>query len=708
MASIKTANSHFEQLKEQYYIKFKNIKEVDCFLPVHLSHNKKETNLYNKNGSYNEQYYKWEFLNCFINSGLCSKDYIGAEIHLPKGNKDSKPLKIDAVIFDDKNWFDYYEKFWQKKDYNCLAWLKDHILCAIEFKKDSTKSIESIFNSQLKAYMNESTKNQVFGILYDEGRLYLFEQTGKTFKRLNDAYNIETKDKKYKLDFSRLDAYEELLSFDEMIKYNSENTAVNDYSNRKLSDLQIIKDTHSNKISDAMQDIIVIMEHCGLLNQKGYDILIQLIAIKIFDEKNNDNMEFFINPLEKNYKKISDEALQNFLKRIEILSIRAKESYRRILNDISFSIKNENHVKVITEVVDKFQNYSFSESKKNNLYQLVFYKFANAFAKTENSQFITPLPIIEFIVDIINPKSKEFIIDPTIGIADFLSMAYVKSDATLKDENMYGVDISEDMVKLATLNMLLNGDGQAKIEAVTDGFGSILNKFDKDGNLIELEPIMNKNGKWDTRPDTKELKKFDIVITNPPFGKGRSWEPKTQKELEIAKCYETWNNYNQKSIDKGVIFLENAVRILNKNGRLGIILSNSIASVDEHIEARKWLCKNMRIVAIIDLPGNVFAEATVNPTIIFAYKPSETELSKLQKYGYEIYAKTIDKVGYKVKEKDKKKVFETQYKVNPDTFEVEQNRDGTEKIDEDFSETVQEFKNWCLTQEDTLKQIFIG
>jgi type I restriction enzyme M protein len=57
--------------------------------------------------------------------------------------------------------------------------------------------------------------------------------------------------------------------------------------------------------------------------------------------------------------------------------------------------------------------------------------------------------------------------------------------------------------------------------------------------------------------------------------------------------------------------LENAVRVLADNGRMAIVLSNSIASIASHKEARKWLCENMRIVAIIDLPANIFAETTL-------------------------------------------------------------------------------------------------
>lgn len=704
----------FDELKMEYDLLHKTDKEVSCFLPVHMTTGKVEKSLFKKNGDLNEQYYKWQFLNCFVESGLCSKDYIGTEVNFPKGNKASAMIKLDAAIFDDKNWFSHYEALHTKKDdskWDELNWLKEHLLCAMEFKKEGSKDVKGVFTSQLKTYMNESSKNVVFGILYDEGRLYLFKSNGKNYFRLSDEFNIDNKGK-FEPTFDIPDGYSNLLSFSEMVDYDKTNKAIKDYSGRKVDELCIISKTDSKRLNDALYQILHTMDKCGLVNQKGYNILIQLLALKIYDEKNNPNdLKYYINPDEASYKKISEDGLQDFLKRIEQIRVKAKTQYKKILNENYFDKKNESQVKVVIEIVRQFQSYSFTNSERNNLYQLVFYRFASQFSKADNAQFVTPLQIIDFIVDMVNPKHNESIIDPTVGIADFLSVSYVKSNGTLDDKNFYGLDIDEDMVKLATLNMLLNGDGNATIEAQSDGLGSINTKFDDEGKLIKLVPRTEKqshnyNGQWDNRVDGKSLKKFDIVLTNPPFGEARSWIP-TGADKNIAECYELWNRYKQTKIDLGVIFLENAVRVLNENGRMAIVLSNSIASIDAHKEARKWLCENMRIVAIIDLPANIFAEAGVSPTIIIAYKPNDEELENLQKNNYQVFSKEIKKVGYEVKTKNKVKFFETQYKLNPETFEKEINSDGTAKLDEEFTETVSNFKQWCNRQEDTLKKLFL-
>lgn len=704
----------FENEKILFDDKYRTAKEIDCFLPVHLTIGGKENDLYKKDGSHNEQYYKWQFLYCFVSAGLCSKDFIGVEVSFPKGNKNSASIKLDAAIFDNKDWFEHYSALHTKKDdskWDELNWLKEHLICGIEFKKEGSKDIKGVFNSQLKAYMNESSKETVFGILYDEGRLYLFKCIGKQYLRLSDEFNIENKGK-IDATYDVPDPYVNLLSFDGMLKYNSIASQLTDYSGRHLIDLGIISKTDSRKLNDALYQILHTMDKCGLVNQKGYNILIQLLALKIYDEKHNDgDLKFYINPDEMNYTALTDDGIQDFLNRLEKLREDAKTAYIKILSENYFNNANANQVKVAIQIVKQFQNYSFTHSERNNLYQLVFYKFASQFSKADNAQFITPLQIIDFIVDIVNPKHNESIIDPTVGIADFLSVSYVKSDGKLDDTNVYGMDIDEDMVKLATLNMLLNGDGNATIEAKSDGLGSILSKFGDDGKILELVPKTesrphNYNGNWDKRVDGKKLKKFDIVLTNPPFGEARSWIP-ADSEKGIAECYELWNRYKQTKIDMGVIFLENAVRVLKENGRMAIVLSNSIASIDAHSEARKWLCENMRIVAIVDLPPNIFAEAGVSPTIIFAYKPPKKELEKLLKSNYQVFSREIKKVGYEVKTKNKVKYFETQYKINPVTFEKEINTDGTAMLDEEFTETVKKFKVWCNTQEDSLKKLFL-
>lgn len=683
--------------------------EFDCFLPEHMTFNK-TVSLKKKNGTHNEQYYKWQFLYAIINSGLFAKDYIGTEINFPKGNKNSAQIKLDAAIFDDTKWFYYYTQYHNDSDMEALEWLRKHLIASIEFKKEDAKDIAVVWDKQLKAYLKESERDFCLGIIYDTERLYLFRKHNGKFLRYSDEFNIQgelstTKD----LSLNLPDPYLNMPNFDDLIEWIEGKTI--DRSKRTINELDIISGVHSTQINTAMSAILRTMDKQGMVNQKGYEILIQILSLKIFDEKRNESnpkhlLEFYMNDLEKNYSSLSDKYLQQLIERISKIREAAQGTYYRILKDDSFNMKNENHIKILIEVVAQFQDYSFVRSTKTDLYQLVFYKFASQFSKDQNAQFVTPLPLIDFLVSIVNPRNGETVIDPTVGIADFLSVAYVNSQSKLDDNNIYGFDIDEDMVKLATLNMLLNGDGNAKIKAKS-GYGSIETKFQNNGELMNLEPSINQGGAWDERLDDKKLMKFDVVLTNPPFGEDRAFEPKDDKDKELIKCYELWNKYGGKKIDLGIVFLENAFRILKTNGRMGIVLSNSIASIDTHKEAREWLMNNMRIVAIFDLPANVFAETGVNTSIIVAYKAVHEELTALKERNYQIFFKAIEKVGYEVKTKKRVKYFEKTYKVDYETFETEINADGSAKIDEDFTETITDFKDWCRGQEKILQDLFI-
>lgn len=714
----------FVSEKHVFDLKYGNQAEFECFLSDHLTLRKKV--VIQENNIKNEQFYKWQFLYSLVYSGMYAKDYIGTEVHFPKGNKNSAPIKFDAAIFDNTNWFEYYKSFHENKDQESLDWLRKHIIAVLEFKNEKGQNVEIVWNQQLKPALKESENDFCLGILYDTERLFLFKKQKNKYLRLNEGFNSKkeastTKD----LQLHLTDAYNTIPSFENLIQkiYNPKI----DRSKRRIEDLDVISGIYSTQLTDGISNILRTMDKVSMKNQRGYEILIQIIALKIFDEKrsadidsflefyeNDDekrNLEllFFITNKEREYISISDDNVQSFICRMRELYNEAKSDYHFILKRTdteTINWRKEEHIRIIAEIVQQFQDYSFVKSHKTDLYQIVFHKFASEFSKAEKGQFLTPIPIIDFLVQIVNPRSNEYIIDPTSGIADFLSVSYVNSESKLSDNNIYGLDNDEQMIMLAQLNMLLNGDGNAKLRHKPDK-GSINWKFDDRDDLVELNAKLHKNGHWDNWADETKLKKFDVVLTNPPFGEDRAFVPKDETDKEIIECYELWNIYGGKKIDLGVIFLENAYHILKENGRMGIVLSNSIASIDTHKEARKWLIDRMRIVAIFDLPANVFGETGVNTTIIVAYKPSKKELNSLKERNYQIFAKNVKKVGYEVKTSKRVKFFNPVYKVNYENFEIEIDNEGRTMIDEEFTETISDFKKWCLSQEKKLQDIFI-
>jgi len=671
------------------------------------------------NGNPNEEFYKWEFVYSLINSDLYRRDLIGTEIYFPKGNKNSQPIKIDAVIFDDNDWLTLYQEYRQNKDQNALNKLRKKAIVMIEFKRESDNSIDQVFNSQIKATIKESDSPFVLGVYYNEGRLYLFKKDRKgTITRYDNGKNFLSSQRvleQYQLELT--DPYYLMPSYLELDKkINGVNVEKKDL---KIEDLDIVDKISDENLRKSLNNILRQLTEDSLFNEEGYMLLIQLLAVKIFDEYESDKygqvLNFHILPIEEvKNGNISNPDVQKFINRLKGIFVNAKRQYKNILAEEKIIWTNTRHVRVTQTIVKEFQRYAFTKSERGDLYQLVFYNFATKFKKEENAQFLTPIPIISFLVDMINPKRSETICDPCCGIADFLSVSYANSDLRLNDNNLYGLDNDYNMTVLAQLNMLLNGDGNANIFYVEDK-GSIDYKLNDNGEITALDSNYNHSGKWDNRPDGTNLMKFDVILTNPPFGKGRNLDLKKDEDLRVAKFYETYDRYiktNPKDgLDLGVVFLENAVRSIKEGGRFGIVLSNSIASNKSFEFVREWLLEQVRIVALIDLPSNIFAETGVNTTIIIGYKPTNigrNNISQLIEDDYSVFVREVENVGYIKRTASRNVIFENNYKLNPETFETEIDSETGENIlNEDFSKIIEEFKEWCMLQEDELRDCFL-
>jgi len=261
--------------------------------------------------------------------------------------------------------------------------------------------------------------------------------------------------------------------------------------------------------------------------------------------------------------------------------------------------------------------------------------------------------------------------------------------------------------------LVLNGDGGAVLE----NMNSISQKMLADNSILKLGNFTTEKYDiitWDNKDDSdKNLKKFKIIATNPPFGKGRDLKTGADGKWDISKetikLYETYKRKPTptstgkitlpKSMDMGAIFLENAYKILEEGGRMGIVLSNSIASIKEWENVRSWLIERMRIVGLFDLPANTFGETGVATTIIVAYKPKFDEKHLLEN-DYEVFIKEIENIGYEVKKIKRTITFQHQFVINEETFE------HTSKLDEDFTVMQDEFKEFLKRQEIEIKNAF--
>lgn len=712
---------NFQEALQDFANKYQN----DSILPKSLvtvnGTHKSDIKIRSSNNEPLEEYYKWQFIHGLLNSDLgYTKDFIGVEVSFPKGNVSSKSLKIDCCIFDDKEWLKHYLNYKENSDQDSLEFLRDHLVSAIEFKKDIRKKsdLSKVINVQLRPAMKESDSRFVLGCYYDSGRMYLFKRDSeKKYIRYDDGKNLDYSQRVLeRLSLELPDPYYFFPKFNTLIDLQAA-LAEKDYAKIKASELDIISRISDVPLKMSLNNVLRKLDALGLLNEEGYQILIQTLAFRISDEKRSIKhdipLESYVSPEEINaLSDLTSVSTQTLIKRLKGVISEATSKIPTLFEPLRIEWKREKHVELVGEILWQFQRYSLARSESSDLYQMVFYNFATRFKKDEKAQFLTPLPVINFLVDVINPKQTDSLIDPCMGIGDFLSVSFVKSGRKIDETKIYGVDLDEQMTLLAQLNMILTGDGNANL-LTAPNLGSIVWKIDSNNKLVKLDPSQHKNGNWDSWTNSTKLLKFDVLLTNPPFGRGRSFRVEKSSDRKIIEMYELWNLYREKSstsdedIDLGVVFLENAYRILKENGRLGMILSKSIASTTEWSFVVDWLLEKMRVVGLFELPKDVFAETGVPVILLVAYKPNADQLKMLQEQNYSVYAKEIKRIGYHKKTVRRNVVFETDYKINPSTFEVILDHQGSPTVDEDFSKVLSDFRKWCKEQEQTLQELFL-
>lgn len=704
---------NFSEARQKFHTEHKAVQSLSKSLVTVDGKFVPNISIKDAKGQPNEEFYKWEFIYALIASKLYPRDCIGAEIYFPKGNINSAPIKIDTVIFSSVSWIDYYRKYRDHKDQDALEELRRLAIAVIEYKREG-KVIEKVFSSQIKAAIKEPDADFVLGVYYDSGRLHLFKRVKNEISRYNNSLNVPKSQRvleRFQLEIT--DPYYLIPSHSDLLHIRQSHQVAVEHE-LKVEDLDTIYTISDENIKGSLNQILRTLDSVSLFNEKGYLILIQLIAVKIYDEKQSELhgslLRFFIRQSELLHNSLEESGVQEFVTRLKGLYAEAKRYYKNILLEEQIDWKNIRHVRAASEIVRQFQIYSFAKSRKTDLYQLVFYNFATRFKKDENAQFLTPLPIIDFMVRILNPRRNETVCDPCCGIADFLSMSYINSDAKLDDHNLFGFDNDYNMTILAQLNMLLNGDGNANIYYAADK-GSIDHKLTVSHGVRQLNTELHASGNWDNWADDAELMRYDVILTNPPFGKGRSLDLNKSGDRKAAELYELYHLYikeNPKAgLDLGAVFLENAVRTIKVGGRFGIVLSNSIASNKTWEFVREWLMKKIRLVALFDLPPNVFAETGVNTTIIVGYKPSPSKLEQLTKNNYSVFVREINNVGYTKTTSNRNVIFEPNYLLDENTFETVINQDGESVLNEDFTAAVREFREWCLFQETELKKLFV-
>ena len=381
-----------------------------------------------------------------------------------------------------------------------------------------------------------------------------------------------------------------------------------------------------------------ILHQSSFSPEKRYEIIMQLLLSKIFDEHAHEGQPEAALSLQ-DFEALgfnSKLAKDKFSRLVE----RAIDYYEKHLpKKISRKVEmSEDTLQQILKILAPVKIIG----AKRNVVQTFYMKFAKDFYKWDLAQYFTPTTITDFIIDVINPKFGEHICDPACGSADFLVAAFRK----LREYNpghadcVWGFDNSDNAVQVAVLNMVLNGDGKT--------------------NVVKQDSLDNvKNN----------ANRFNVVTCNPPFGtKIVERRPAILKQFDLGFEWIQKNGswiINDKALlqsqEMGILFIETCVALCKPGDRIAIILPNGYLgnkSSKYHI-LRQWLLKHTRIAAIVAFPRFSFktSGADVSASVLFLEK-RHAELVSFDDENYPIAIEVIEKVGWDAGNKTAKPVFE--------------------------------------------------
>jgi type I restriction enzyme M protein len=368
--------------------------------------------------------------------------------------------------------------------------------------------------------------------------------------------------------------------------------------------------------------------------------LINLLFCKIYDENHTlpfENVTFIAS---------EEDTQQNIRKRIDGLFEKVKTDY----HDVFF--ENETislDTKSLIYVIKILQYYSITSASREVIGE-AFEVFIGPALRGGEGQFFTPKNVVEMTVGILNIEIGDLIIDPACGSGGFLTVALSHLWNKLKEEYKEKIEEKELMKKKEEIasNFIRGIDKDRFLAKVTKAYLALIG----DGReCIFCENSLDIPEEWNKETKNRiEMGKFDVVITNPPFGaKIPINEKKILSQYELGHV---WSKYNENlwiKTDKlqdyqppQILFIERCLQLLKSGGRMGIVLPDGILSNISDGYIRQFILENTKLLAIVDCPPETFQPSTATKTsILFLEKVKEPP-----KEDYKIFMSIIKNCGH--------------------------------------------------------------
>jgi type I restriction enzyme M protein len=290
-------------------------------------------------------------------------------------------------------------------------------------------------------------------------------------------------------------------------------------------------------------------------------------------------------------------------------------------------------------------------------------------AKKKKGQFFTPRHVVEMCVRMLNPKRKEFVMDPSCGSAGFLLHAMDWCYPAKNNEQRYkrkhdyaakylwGIDFEARAAKTSRALMLIAGDGHTNIFGpdvsslspeswYKTGSGQTLMQGLRKANLTvnkipANEPLTDDEKAWEYFDELK----FDVILANPPFA-GEMKDRKMLVHYDLAKRALKRAKDKQPKEERDVLFIERILKWLKPGGRAALVLPQGKFNNSSLAFIREWILKKARLLAVVGLHPNTFKPHTGTKTsVLFIQKYTQDQIDKIAAVQQEVAGKCPDYEG---------------------------------------------------------------
>ena len=615
---------------ENYLINSPAVKEIDIDTKK-IAYHKVKQNREIKKISGDEELVRAYLLTKLVKELGYSPENIEIEKEYDIGRPKVNKPRIDIIV----------------RDNNGNAFLYIELKSPNDYEKNKDEVIEKqLFN------LASQEKGQGYNVKYLV--LYTSEQVRETIKDKCIVIDYEK--------FSSFESWKEERNFADSIPISYGKAHKEPYIKDGKKDLE--KDFSHEQLDYLRKNLHNVLWGGGGTDDNDiFSSLVNIILAKIQDESEKKNGEKY------DFQIFSFKDGENF-ETNEQLFERINELYRRALKQ-RLNFVDQNKLKksfVIDEnkfslaklkyTVAQLECYSLVDGKNSLSGKDILGDFFEGIIregfKQTKGQFFTHINIVKFLlwglqldklaIERVNRDLEiPYIIDPSAGSGTFL-IEYMKfitenlkrrfmdnldKKRDIEDkfhewflpdnrenkwarEYIYGVEHNFNLGTATKVNMILHGDGSTNV-FVKDGLLPF-KFYDKETAPNALNISSNDTAYFDKDVNGE----FDVIITNPPFSV--ELDNETKGSLKYSFIFGDKKNSEN-------LFIERYYQLLRENGRLGVVLPESIFDTTENKYIRLFIYKYFKVKAVVSLPQVTFEPFTSTKTsLLFAQKKPKDEI----------------------------------------------------------------------------------